>query len=119
MASLNLDFSNVPSREPITEGIYEVMISKVEQVMSKTNKPMLKVEFDVQDPDYQGRKLFTNYVMTPDCMWKLKELCSSLGLDTDQILEMDDQELVGMTCSAKVGQKEYNGEIQNEIKKTM
>lgn len=119
MASLNLDFSNVPSREPLPEGVYDVTIGKVEQVMSKTNKPMLKVEFEVQSEEYQGRKLFSNYVLTEDCMWKVKELFDSLGLDTSQVLDIDTDELVGMGCMAKVAQREYQGEIQNEIKKTM
>lgn len=119
MASLTLDFSNVPSREPIPDGLYPVTITKVEQVMSKTNKPMLKIEFEVQSEEYQGRKLFSNYVLTDECKWKVKELFDSLGLDTRALVDMDTDQLVGLGCTAKVAQREYQGEIQNEIKKTM
>ena len=41
---LNLDFSSVPSREPLEEGIYSLTIAKVEETTSSTGNPMLKVE---------------------------------------------------------------------------
>lgn len=120
MASLNLDFSSVTSRDPLPEGVYDVTISKVEQVVSKSSgNPMLKVEFDVQDPEYIGRKLWANYVLTEAAMWKVKELFDSLGLDTSSMVDMDTDELIGLSCKAKVAQREYEGNVQNEIKKTM
>lgn len=120
MASLNLDFSSVTSRDPLPEGVYDVTISKVEQTISKSSgNPMLKVEFDVQDPEYTGRKLWSNYVLTEAAMWKVKELFDSLGLDTSSMVDMDTDELIGLSCKAKVAQREYEGNIQNEIKKTM
>lgn len=120
MAMMNLDFSSVPSREPIPEGVYEVQIAKVEETKSKTsNNPMLKVEFTVLDEPYNGRKVWANYVLTADALWKVKELFASLGLDSDGIVEMDTADLIGLTCKAKIAQREYNGDIQNEIKKTM
>lgn len=120
MASLNLDFSSVPSRDPLPEGVYDVTVAKVEQTVSKSSgNPMMKVEFDVQDPDYTGRKLWANYVLTEAAMWKVKELFSALGIDTSAIVEMDTDELIGLTCKAKVAQREYDGNVQNEIKKTM
>lgn len=120
MASLNLDFSSVTSRGPLPEGIYDVTVAKVEQTVSKSSgNPMLKVEFDVQDPEYTGRKMWSNYVLTEQAMWKVKELFDSLGLDTSALVEMDTDELIGLSCKAKVAQREYDGNIQNEIKKTM
>lgn len=120
MANLNIDFSSIPSRDPLPEGVYDVTISKVEQVVSKTSgNPMLKVEFDVQDPDYTGSKLWSNYVLTEAAMWKVKELFDSLGLDTSSLVDIDTDELIGLSCKAKVAQREYEGNIQNEIKKTM
>ena len=45
--SINLDFSSVPSREPLEEGVYHLQIAKVEETNSSTGNPMLKVEYDV------------------------------------------------------------------------
>ena len=92
---LNLDFSSVPSREPLEEGIYSLTISKVEETTSSTGNPMLKVEYDVNGVD-GNRKLWDNYVLIDKCMWKIKELFDALGIDTSEVVEMDVTELVDL-----------------------
>lgn len=113
---LNLDFSSVPSREPLEEGVYSLTIAKVEEATSSTGNPMLKVEYDVNEVE-GSRKLWDNYVLIDKCLWKIKELFDALGIDTDAIVEMDPTELVGMQVNAKVIQETYNGEIVNRVKK--
>lgn len=116
----NLDFSNVTSRDPLPEGVYEATVAKVDSVVSKTSgNPMLKVEFDIHAEGYEGRKIWGNYVLTENCMWKVAELFNALGLDTDAIVEIDTDDLIGLDCSLKIAQREYEGNIQNEIKKAM
>lgn len=115
---LNLDFSSVPSREPLVEGVYTLRIAKVEETTSSTGNPMLKVEYDVVGVD-GGRKLWDNFVLIDKALWKLKELFDALGIDTSQIVEMDVQELVGLEVQAKVVQDTYNGDITNRVKKIM
>ena len=115
---LNLDFSSVPSREPLDEGVYHLQIAKCEEVTSSTGNPMLKVEYDVLGVD-GGRKLWDNYVLIDKCLWKVKELFDAIGIDTSELVEMDVDELVGMEVNAKVIQETYNGDIMNRIKKVM
>ena len=113
---LNLDFSSIPSRAPLDEGVYNLRIAKVEETTSSTGNPMLKVEYDVLGVE-GNRKLWDNYVLIDKCMWKLKELFDALGIDTSEIVEMDVTELVGMQVNAKVIQETYNGDIVNRVKK--
>ena len=115
---LNLDFSSVPSREPLEEGVYHLRIAKVEETTSSTGNPMLKVEYDVMDVE-GNRKLWDNYVLIDKCLWKVKELFDAIGVDTSELVEMDVTELVGMEVNAKVIQETYNGDIVNRIKKVM
>lgn len=115
---LNLDFSSVPSREPLEEGVYHLRIAKVEETTSSTGNPMLKVEYDVMDVD-GSRKLWDNYVLIDKCLWKIKELFDAIGVDTSELVEMDVTELVGMEVNGKVVQETYNGDIVNRIKKVM
>lgn len=112
---LNLDFSSVPSREPLEEGIYNLRIAKVEETTSSTKNPMLAVEYDVMD--YEGRKLFDNFVLIDKCLWKLKELFDAIGIPTNDIVELDVTELVGYELRGKVIQEEYNSDIKNTVKK--
>lgn len=113
---LNLDFSSVPSREPLEEGIYSLTIAKVEETTSSTGNPMLKIEYDVNEVE-GSRKLWDNYVLIDKCLWKVKELFAALGIDTSAIVEMDVTELVGMQVNAKIIQETYNGDIVNRVKK--
>lgn len=115
---LNLDFSSVPSREPLAEGVYTLRIAKVEETTSSTGNPMLKVEYDVIGVE-GGRKLWDNFVLIDKALWKLKELFDALGIDTSSIVEMDVQELVGLEVQAKVVQDTYNGDIVNRVKKIL
>lgn len=115
---LNLDFSSVPSREPLEEGVYHLRIAKVEETTSSTGNPMLKVEYDVMDVD-GSRKLWDNYVLIDKCLWKVKELFDAIGVDTSELVEMDVTELVGMEVNGKVIQETYNGDIVNRIKKVL
>lgn len=115
---LNLDFSSVPSREPLEEGIYHLSIAKAEETTSSTGNPMLKIEYDVLEVD-GNRKLWDNYVLIDKAMWKVKELFNAVGIDTSEIVEMDVAELVGLEVNAKVIQETYNGDIVNRIKKVM
>lgn len=114
---LNLDFSSVPSREPLEEGVYSLSIAEVTEKQSSTGNPMLAITYDVTGQE--GRKLFDNYVLIDKCLWKVKELFDALGVDTSEIVDIDPQELVGMEVQAKVIQEEYNGDTVNRIKKVM
>lgn len=116
--AINLDFSSVPSREPLEEGVYHLQIAKVEETNSSTGNPMLKVEYDVLGVE-GNRKLWDNYVLIDKCLWKVKELFDALGIDTSALVEMDVNELVGLEVQAKVIQETYNGDIMNRVKKVL
>ena len=116
--AINLDFSSVPSREPLEEGVYHLQIAKVEETSSSTGNPMLKVEYNVLGVE-GNRKLWDNYVLIDKCLWKVKELFDALGIDTSALVEMDVNELVGLEVQAKVIQETYNGDAVNRIKKVL
>lgn len=114
---MNLDFSNVPSREPLEEGTYQLRIAEAEEATSSTGNPMLKVTYDVVG--MEGRKLWDNYVLIDKCLWKLQELFTALGIPTESIVELDPAELIGQEVLAKVVQEEYNGDTMNRVKKIL
>ncbi|MNW40406.1 hypothetical protein D3C74_175200 [compost metagenome] len=51
------DFPEVP------HGTYEVKFEKLEQVVSKTGKPMISAWLKILDGEYKGQRLFYNQVM--------------------------------------------------------
>lgn len=113
---LNLDFSSVPSREPLEEGVYTLVVSDAKETLSSSKNPMIELVFDVQDVE-GDRKLWDNLVLIDKCLWKVKEFMTAVGYDTSEVVSMDILELIGQTVQAKVLQVPYNGDIKNEVKK--
>lgn len=119
---LNIDFSSVPSREPLEEGTYLLSIAEAEEKLSSTQNPMISLTYDVLStedgtPIDGQRKLWDNYSLQAQALFKLKDLFQALGIDTSALVEMDVSELVGQQVRAKVVQETYNGELRNRIKK--
>lgn len=115
---INLDFSNVPSRAPLDEGVYAVRIVEATETTSSTGNPMLKFTYEVID-DADKHKLWDNFVLIDKCLWKLKELCEAVGIDTSEVCEMEAEEFIGMEFNVKVAQEEYNGSTVNRVKKVL
>jgi hypothetical protein len=121
MAVLNLDFSNVQSREPLEPGWYLVTVSSIEEVTASTGNPMLKITMDV-DSDESGtpidgnRKLFTNLVLIEKTMGMVKNFMNAIGLTLDDIVTIDTDELIGSQVMVRVVQEMYDGEIRNYTK---
>lgn len=113
---LNLDFSSVPNRAALPEGVYTVQVAKVEEAVSSAGNPMIKVEFDVLEVE-GSRKLWDNFVLIDKSLWKMKEFLGALGFDTSSSLEFDIAELVGEVVQAKVIVEQYNGDDVNRVKK--
>lgn len=112
--SINLDFSSVPSREPLAEGTYTFLIKSVEEKKSSTNKDMLLILFEETETK---TGVFENYVLDANCLWKLQELLNALGIDCSGDVSFEPSEIVGEFVKGKVIQEEYEGSIKNRMKK--
>ena len=120
MANINLDFSNVAKREAIPEGVYESVIATAEEKMSKNGKPMLTVGFDITtDNQSNDVRIWENYVLQENTLWKLSELLNVLGYDVSGALDFDPNDLIGSAVRVKVVQEDYNGNAVNRIKKIL
>lgn len=111
---INLDFSNVQERKPLEPGVYNFTVEKAAEAVSKSGKPMLKVTLKEADT---GTFVFDNFVLEETCLWRLKQFFTALGLDTSESLDVDPDELIGYSVTASVEQEEYNGNINNKVKK--
>lgn len=112
---ISLDFSNVAKRDPLAEGIYNVVLEEMEEKQSSTGKPMLAARF--REPE-SNTAIFENFVLTPDALWKLQNFCNAIGLDTSEVSDTDAiiEAALGAEVQVKVVQREYNGNVTNSIK---
>lgn len=120
---VNLDFSSVPDRTPIPEGIYTVTIDKVEASETGPNSkspgsPMLVMQYREEET---GKMLFNNLMCTGPGAFMLRNLLEVLGYTAEEMVDFEESELVGQVVKVKVTQEEntYNGDtsIVNVIKK--
>ena len=122
MAYIGFNADSVPdvpnSYDPLPAGDYLVEISATNVEMSQKGNELLKVTFDVLQPDqYQGRKVFSNYtiggnnpVAIATGQGILKQVCRSIGL----MHVTDSAEMHGIPLCIRVVVKEYQGKVSNE-----
>jgi len=115
MTIINLDYdlAEVQSGfDPLPAGQYPARLDKCTLVESTTGKPMLKMEWVVIEGEYEGRKLFDNVVLS--VTWKVKQYAEAAGIESGK--QLDTQDFEGLEAILDVRQREYEGEMRNEIK---
>jgi hypothetical protein len=109
---------------PLPVGKYDVQIVKAEAVKASTGSDMIKIQCSVTTGPYKGRMLFTNIVLKLDSTNTMKfalRKLKGLGISRDWLLQTGAQPpqiagaLAGKTASADVEQREYQGEMRNDI----
>jgi len=96
----------MPSGEPIPEGIYKLRCDKVTYKLSaKNSTPMAEATFTIYGPDsaeeYQGRKVFENFMLAGEGQFKTRQFLSAVGKDEDFVLE-DTDDLIGLEAGAVI-----------------
>lgn len=114
------DFDVLPS------GSYQARITDGEIRESGPNaknpgSQYINWEFTISEGEFEGRKQWTNTSLLPQALFGLKGLLKATGqFDDDEIegemnFEIDD--VIGSEVTIVVGQKMYDGEKRNEVKR--
>ncbi len=111
--------------EALPVGPYDVEIDKAETKTSSTGKTMYAVQFKVLNGPHAGRKVFNQFVISPESPGALGFFFShmkALGLDAAffNAGPTDDQvcnALLGRKAMITLGMKQYQGEDRNDVKK--
>lgn len=121
-----IDFSAVEDLVAIDENDYEATLTSFEYfpTSKSSGEPYYQLEFTVSEPPYAGRKLWRNFSCQKQALWAFKQAAVRLGADPDDLIgsvDMDEilEGIVGRDCVLRVGQREYEGEIRNEVKRVM
>ena len=116
LVTLDFDIEREAMGEVIADGSYKFQLSSAELTVASTGNRMIKVASDiVDDPQFNGRRIFDNLVLTPAAAWKLSQFCKALGISTKTPLDPD--EWVGKTFYADVEGDEYEGVTRPKITK--
>lgn len=113
---VSLDFTGVKNFKTIPEGSYIVEVVSIEQGTSSNDNPTLNWEFEVAEGSNKGSKLWYTTTLTPDSMWKTREVLDALGQEIpDGEMDCDLDELVGTQCGVNVFHEEYEGKKKAKI----
>jgi hypothetical protein len=120
------------STKPLPEGMYNVKVDKAEPTKaSSSGADMIKTTLVVEDGPHSGRRLWTNFVLSPESPFALNMFFKNLGgfgLGEDFFAELEASgasvetsisviadALVGRTASGSVTVRQWQGQDRNEI----
>ena len=105
--------------EPIPEGDYAFRVAKFERGQYNGGEkmgpcPVAKLELEVAEGEYEGRKVFENLYLNRKSMWKLASFFTCIGqrpvgLPKDEPMRMDWTRVPGSTGRAHIGQRTWKG----------
>lgn len=115
------------SFEALPIGDYDVETEKSEAVQSSNGRPMIKTTFKVIVGAHTNRKIINNFVLVIDNPTALAIFFRNMkcfGLDDNFFAMLGDQgslepvanAMIGKRVRLTLGQKEWNGEMRNEVK---
>lgn len=119
------EVSEAPDYSPLPEGDYDLTVMSCEVGTTSTGKYMLKLKAQVASGAYERRLLWDNLVISPEnqkAMGIFQGKLNAMGFSPDYLkqsnpdLEVIADALVNRNFRAKVGQREYQGKMRNELK---
>jgi hypothetical protein len=129
---LNLTDIDDRSFEPLPAGRYILKVTGYEMREVKNDgkvpkgTPMINWEFTVisdngGDTKYENRKLWMNTVIHERSLFNLKALLRASGSfspeQLDGELDFEPEDIVGSEVVAVVAQRQYNGDMVNDVKR--
>lgn len=99
--TMDYDLADVKNEfEALPASTYEGKLITCELTMSKnTNKPMLKMTWEILDGEFAGRKLFDNVLL--ETAWKVKQYAEAAGIHNGT--ELDTNDFIGSEGILSVG----------------
>ena len=127
MTTLNWDDLRKAAGEsafsPLPAAEYDAIVDNCEAKRSSSGKDMLAIRFAVETGPHAGRKVFSNFVISPDSSAALGfffRKMAALGLDSEYFdrgptLEAVASDLDGRRCRIQVTIREWNQQERNDI----
>ena len=105
----------------IPEGSYRVRIWSAVEKLSKTNNPMVEVQYAVEDAGFEKRKLYDHFSLLEAALWKLSDLFLALGMQSEGDIDINwEDELLGKRLVVVVEHEKrkagpHTGELREKV----
>lgn len=100
--SPSIDFTNVPSLDPVPDGVYQAEVVHAEEGMSKTGNPKIDLRWKIVGGEFDGRQIFDTMSFHPDALWRTKLTLQGMGFSKDFSGDVGASDLVGLTAELVV-----------------
>jgi hypothetical protein len=126
--AIQLDFSDIPSNEPVPAGRYPVIVDRVECRDSKSSDSQyLNWELKVTEGEFINRRLFMMTSLSRKALWRLRAVLTNLDAYEEKLeLDVDEDsgavlqpELVGLQGVAVVKMETYQGEERSRVEELL
>lgn len=108
-----VNFPEVPDVQnfsPLPEGKYLCKLIEITESTTQYDDEMWKLRFKVIEGQYKGRIILDNLVFSEAALKRVKLICSRLGLDTTQEIDVTPGMLLKHKCYIDVEIQDYANE---------
>ena len=112
---VKVDFTGVESFNRASEGQHVVKIATAEMRESQGGNDMISVAFEVTKGQDKGARVFENYPLAENALWKLKGMLQAIGMKCEGKVQLDLDKLVGKMCIIEVAHEEYEGKLRARV----
>ncbi len=120
---MKIDFTNVQggSFDALPSGTYDAFIYDVQQKESQNSEyDYLAWTFKIDGGEHDGRQQWLNTSFSPKALWKLKEVLeAATQTPITGELNITPAEYIGKRVKIVLGQRQWEGQTQNEVKKVL
>ena len=112
---VKVDFTGVESFQRPSEGEHVCRIVSAEVKQSQGGNDMIVVTFEVTKGQDKGARVYENYPLAENALWKLKGMLQAIGMKCDGKVQLDLDKLIGKICIVSVIDDEYNGQVRSRV----
>lgn len=116
MAKVIVDFTGVESYSRAEEGRHLAELVELNEKDSNGGNPMLVGVFEVVKGSSKGCRVFENFPLSQNALWKLKQMLEAIGVqNTTGKLRIDTDKMLKRRCLIDVYHEEYNNQLRAKI----
>jgi hypothetical protein len=102
MPNLHIDFSEIPSLEPVPAGTYLASIIQADAGESQAGNPKVDLRWKIVGGEFDGRLIFDHLSFAPTALWRTKLFLQAVGFGEGFAGDVDTDDLVGKMASLTV-----------------
>ena len=114
--AVTVNFKGVESRRTPPEGDYKCTVLEATSGVSANKNDQIEIVAEIAAGEYKGQKLYLNFALVEQALWKLHAFLTALGMDVpEDELEIDLNDLVGESFLGVVTHETYNGKKRAKL----